>query len=276
MSRRPINRFRSRILSRMILRPSSHPLDHGEQSRVMLPSRLGPLETFFRDSDPPTETPDLVILKFPGTAGRAERSTTFPTEFLGSRGVHLWTWNPPGYGKSAGRASLENIANSARFFYDEVVKKYDSSDGSRPPIWMVGNSLGCATALGVAAHAAFKPSGLVLRNPPPLDHVVRHVAKKYPLGRFVKSITDRLDEAMNALLTAPKVDVPALFFQSEFDTLVLPEMQKMIRDVYAGPKYLVELKGLGHDGMIDEDHLVEVRRGIDWLGNQSQHGQSGV
>ncbi|TWU45353.1 Alpha/beta hydrolase family protein [Novipirellula aureliae] len=269
MSRRPINRFRSRMLSRMILRPSSHPLDHGEQRRVMVPTKLGPLETFLRDSQPPTETPDLVILKFPGTAGRGERSTAFPTPFLNARRVHVWTWNPPGYGQSAGRASLENIANSALCFYDHVALSYDRSDGSRPPIWMLGNSLGCATALGVSANADFKPTGLILRNPPPLDHVVRHVAKKYPLGRFVKSITDRLDAAMNALLTAPRVDVPALFFQSEFDTLVLPEMQQMIRDAYAGPQYLVELKGIGHDGIIDDSHGLAVSNGVDWLCNQS-------
>ncbi|TWT81111.1 Alpha/beta hydrolase family protein [Planctomycetes bacterium CA13] len=283
MPRRPIHRFRSYLLDRLVLRPSRDPLDCGIQRRVMMTSKQGPLETFFRQSDPTRERPDLLVLKFPGTAGRAERATAFPTEYLSpAQNVHLWTWNPPGYGRSAGRATLRGIAKAALEFHRQVTEKYAEEQGEGvPPIWLSGNSLGCVTALHVAAASDQKAYGLLLRNPPPIDLVVRRIAKNYPLGALVNPVTDQLTPAMNAIHTAEKVTGPGLFLQSERDTLVPPAMQQLIRNVYAGPQRMVELRGLSHDGLIDEEHQASVREAVEWLWKRTRvtgqcHSRSGA
>ncbi|TWU35989.1 alpha/beta hydrolase [Novipirellula artificiosorum] len=271
MLHRPIHRFRSYLLDRLVLRPTRDWVDHGAQERVMLSTSGGPLETFLHrplgpHRDDSTESADLLILKFPGTAGRAERSTPFPAESLDRRRVHVWTWNPPGYGRSAGRATLGGIADASVDFYQQVTERYRNA---LPPIWLCGNSLGCVTALHVAAVAEQPPAGLMLRNPPPIDQVVRRVAAAYPLGRLIDPVVDQLASSMNALHTAPRVHVPAVFLQSERDTLVPPEMQQRIRAVYGGPQRLVPLRGLSHDGLIDEEHQASIRGAIAWLCQQN-------
>jgi len=283
MLQRPINHFRSFLLDKLVLRPTRDCVDHGMQHRLQLPSRFGPLETFgyanYPDpgfGDTPTsasDPPDLLLLKFPGTAGRAERSTPFPTEMMRDVRIHTWTWNPPGYGNSAGRPTLRRIAEAAIDFFEASIDRYAQRYTTPPAVWLCGNSLGCATALHVAAIAQQSSSpirGLLLRNPPPVDLVVKHVAKRYPLGRLIHPVADQLAPAMNAIYTASSVNVPAIFLQCQNDSLVPPALQQRIRDAYAGPQTLVKLDGLDHDGAMDEQHLPAVRDAVRWLREQSQ------
>ncbi|MFG0260963.1 MAG: hypothetical protein ACF788_01030, partial [Novipirellula sp. JB048] len=133
MLQRPLNHFRSVLLDKLVLRPTRDRVDPGTQRRVVLTSRFGPLETFglanypdpdftspaaacagsacaggaggagCRDASHPTAggaevgaagPPELLLLKFPGTAGRAERSSLFPADLMPDVRTHVWTWNP--------------------------------------------------------------------------------------------------------------------------------------------------------------------------------------
>ena len=116
--------------------------------------------------------------------------------------VAIWTWNPPGYGRSGGRASLQRIADAANEFWRQVTQR---EAGESTSIWLCGNSLGCVTALHVAASAQPDPSrvGMILRNPPPLIPVVKRIARQYPLGSLLDSTIESLCEPMNALLHGP-------------------------------------------------------------------------
>ena len=136
---------------------------------------------------------------------------------------------------------------------------------------LCGNSLGCATALHVAA--AIRPdrgrTSMILRNPPPLIPVVKRVARRYPLGRLIDPVAEVLDDRMNATLTASCVDLPAVFLQSQLDSLVPPELQTQVVDAFAGEKQVVVLKGLEHDGLPDESQENDIRRSLEWLWHQS-------
>ena len=80
MLQRPINHFRSFLLDKLVLRPTRDRVDHGMQYRLQLPSRFGLLDTFGYANYPDpgfgdahsnaSDPPDLLLLKFPGTAGR--------------------------------------------------------------------------------------------------------------------------------------------------------------------------------------------------------------
>jgi pimeloyl-ACP methyl ester carboxylesterase len=264
MFARSIHSVRRRLLDRLVLEPSREPIDHGAQRKEVLSFDGRPLETFVQSNTANGEPIDLVVLKFPGTAGRAERSTEFPMSFLPHLRVSMWTWNPPGYGGSGGRATMDSITKAALAFWRQVAQRVATPDTH---VWLCANSLGCATALHVAASIVPDKHrcGIILRNPPPLIPVFRRIANRYPFGRLAHSIGDTLCEEMNAVSTASQTKWPAVFLQSELDTLVPPKLQQQIIDAYAGPKQVVCMEGLAHGGPPTEIHEPEIRSAIDWL-----------
>ena len=259
----PIRRY---LLDRMVLRPTRHAIEHPTQERQMLDLGGRMLESFVQRNQDSDSEPDLLVLKFPGTAGRAERSTGFPMDFFEDEevDVEVWTWNPPGYGRSPGRASLSGIAEAAIGFWNHVTER---RAGSQTSVWLCGNSLGCVSALNVAA--ATQPSattcGMILRNPPPLLSVVRRVARSYPFSRWVDPVVDSLCDSMNAMSTATKVELPAVFLQSELDSLVTPDDQNRLIDAYLGPTRVVVLEGLEHGCMATDEHQPKIESSLRWL-----------
>lgn len=266
----PIQSLRRRIFDRLVLRPSRGAIDFGAQERVMLKWGPGgePLESFVHYVGKRKSQLDLLVLKFPGTAGRAERSTPFPTTAFPNANAEVWTWNPPGYGKSTGRASLARIHMASLDFLRCVLGSKRITDTTR--VWIVGNSLGCVTALNVAANVpTMNRLGMILRNPPPLSDVVKNVAARYPLGHWVHPIADSLVDEMNAPIMAARVQLPAVFLQSEMDELVLPSMQQDVLDAYAGPTRFVELEGLTHGGVATDFHEPLITDALGWLWDQT-------
>jgi len=288
MWNRPVAALRRAILDRLVLRPTRHEIVPMNQSRVILGTGSQAFECFVHrwpaaDAEtskdgsqsllPRLEPPELVVLKFPGTAGRAERSSRFPADLLCEdlglcRSADVWTWNPPGYGRSRGRATLASLAARSIDFWNLVTARYPDP---ATRIWLCGNSLGCAVALHVAATKPQQSRGaaMILRNPPPLIPVVKRVARQYPFGNWIDAVADSLEVSMNATVTAARVDLPAVFLQSELDSLVPPWIQQEIIDAFAGPKQSVMMLGLEHDGVPDETHQVDICRAIDALWHQS-------
>ena len=269
-----IQAFRRRIFDRLVLRPSRGPIDFGTQQRVALSwgDRNEKLECFVQICGDKRAPLDLFVVKFPGTAGRAERSSLFPTNFFPQSNAEVWTWNPPGYGGSAGRASLARIERAALEFWTHAIGSQRITDKTR--VWIVGNSLGCATALHLGAHIEpMDRVGMVLRNPPPLDVVVKHVSQQYPLSGWVKPVADSLSEKMNATIAAQNVTLPAVFMQSELDELVLPEMQQAVIDAYVGKKQFVSLEGLTHGGIATEFHEPIIQKALQWLWQETSNDE---
>ncbi len=268
MIARSLHRVRRHLLDRLVLEPSRDPIDPGAQRRELLSFDGQALETFVQSNTEDDLPPDLVVLKFPGTAGRAERSTDFPMSMLPGFRVRMWTWNPPGYGGSSGRATMSSITKAAVAFRQQVVERVATSETR---VWLCANSLGCATALHVAAGIGPGENryGIMLRNPPPLDAVFKHIANRYPLGKLAHSIGDALCNEMNAVTTASRTSWPAVILQSGSDTLVPPKLQQQVIDAYAGPKRLVCMTGLDHGGPPEEEHIPLIQDAIAWLWQQT-------
>ncbi len=264
----PINRLRRRLLDRMVLRPSRHPIDHASQKRVVLKVSGRSLECFVQQHHPADDRSRVLVLKFPGTSGRAEQLTGLPLTLLEGVGGVTWTWNPPGYGGSHGRASLPTIAEAAVEFVNQVI---DREADANTTIWLAGNSIGCATALNVAATLKFDPSrtGIVLRNPPPIPDVVKHVASRYPFGYLLNRLADSAHQPMNAIRMASLVQLPAVFLQSGADRLVPPEIQNKVIAEYGGNHQLVVMEDLGHDDLTNEHHEKRIRESLHWLLSQT-------
>lgn len=272
---RSLQDFRRYLLDRLVLRPTRGLVDAGGKRRVVLNSSRGTIECFVDSHDSENEFSEVLVLKFPGTAGRAERSSSFPLAEdsadpmgISARG-EVWTWNPPGYGSSSGRATLKNIAETSLEFARLVQQR---RVGPSTRVFVCGNSLGCAAALYLASQGSLLPegrSGLILRNPPPLVPVVTSIASRYPLGKLVAPVAASLVDSMDAAKTAAKVPLPIVFLQSQNDSLVPVEMQQLVIDAHSGPQRLVQLAGLDHDEVPEPEHAPLIRDALDWLWSQT-------
>ncbi|MCA9137064.1 MAG: hypothetical protein KDB00_09905 [Planctomycetales bacterium] len=261
-----IHSLRRHLLDRFVLRPSRHQLAYAPKERVLVTVNRVTDEYFVTPSNVERTEYDLLVLKFPGTAGRAERASNWPDGILPGVRTKVCTWNAPGYGASSGRASLANIAKRASRFWSLLTSELPPE---RPRIWLVGNSLGCATATHLASRSDIQVEGLILRNPPPLIQTFKHVARRYPLGHLADAIAESVPSEMNLSLTAPQAHVPTVLLQSERDQLVPPNLQMEVFDALPGPKRLVVMEGLDHDGVATDDHEPEIRNAIGWLWEQS-------
>lgn len=271
-----IQALRRRLLDRFVLRPSRHEIGFGSKDRRCATHgdmvdeyfvqfyRAGDPEFGHGDTDPEV---DLLVLKFPGTAGRAERATEWPCGLLPNVSAKIVTWNAPGYGGSSGRPSLTAIPPRADRFARSVLQQMP-----KPPktIWLVGNSLGCATAAHLASQSDLNVDGVLLRNPPPLIETVQRVASRYPLGKLTFPVAESLVPQMNLLLTAGKITAPTVIFQSELDELVPPESQNKVFDRLNVEKRLFVLKGLLHGSIATEEHEPAFAQAVEWLWSKRQ------
>lgn len=256
------------IADRTILAPTNQPLDPGAASRIQLYADETPFELWqLEHNQPPLDgqlATSLVVLKFPGAGGRAERMGLAPIDTLGIHQATLYGVNPPGYGETGGRARVRYLAAMAQQCWNYVVTQHPEV-----PILITGNSLGCVSALYVASQ--FPASGLLLRNPPPLHQMIRqrwkYNAWNFGLGRRV---ANAVPQALDALQNARGSRCPALFVSSEHDRVVPFKYQQMIFQQYLGPKQLLRLSGVGHHDRIpanqSQDYLSQLR----WLWQELQ------
>lgn len=341
-----LNSLRTRFLDRCVLRPSRGATDAGDLTRCELSLHCSPsgrkavIEAFVatnltRDMVPKTApsrdateladwtsapSPQTLLIKFPGTAGRAERASPFPVNLLpqysdgGSAGAcsqrtdgvlnsdaisrraepsvddagarrvessvdnadhyEVWTWNPPGYGRSSGRASLTTLVPTAEAFASQVTS---ARCGPSTRVWLCGNSLGCLPVLSLSARltkwlpeqVATDRCLLWLRNPPDLASTILRVADRYASRSWMQRLVRHLPSELDAAENAAKSNVPAVFLMSEYDQLVPPSIQRRIHDAYAGEHRVVTLTALDHGGLIEDQHRSDIQSALHWLTTHS-------
>lgn len=267
----------------------------------LLPTAKMPRDSTVIDDWADIPKPQVLFIKFPGTAGRAERSSVFPANLIASSKAEelnrknriqvvephdhsrraepsvdkdhryeVWTWNPPGYGRSSGRASLTTLAPAAEAFAAQVVH---ARGGSKSQVWLCGNSLGCLCALSLAARlsdwlppqVAADRCLLWLRNPPELAETILRVADRYASRSWMRRVVSQLPVGLSAVETASKCKLPAVFLMSERDELVPPSSQRTIHEAYEGEHRVVKLTDIGHGGPIEEQHHAEIQAALTWL-----------
>lgn len=285
-----------RILDRCVLRPSRHELDSEDLIRFefnheRVRSRSEQTEAYvFTNSATSRQSrssltqlglpPRHLVLKFPGTGGRAERSSEAPLHWIypgllqadtpHGEHVEVWTWNAPGYGRSSPPARLSHQIPFAEDFAKQVVAH---RCGPETILWLAGNSLGCITALSLGSRLdQWQPRlvgsnrvGLWCRNPPDLDQVILRIADRYFARQWMSRITRHLPDDTKTIAAAAQCQVPAVFLASQHDSLVPLTIQSDIHQAYAGEHQIVVLEGLDHDSLIEEQHVSPVQSAANWL-----------
>ena len=248
----------SRLADRLILEPTTEPIEAPERRRRTID--LGPfaIEAWILEVRPKPGPADVLVLKFPGTGGRAERGGPHPCDLFAGMNADIWTLNPAGYGGSEGRAALTNLAPGARQAWRDIKKVA----GGRP-ILVVGNSLGCLSALYLAGTK--KPAAVFLRNPPPLPELILGEYSWWNIQLFSKMIANQIPPDLNGLENGRRATAPAFFVTSMKDRVVPIEYQRQIIDAYGGPKRIFELPDADHHHLVSEERQAEYIEAVQWL-----------
>lgn len=204
---------------------------------------------------------DLVIIKFPGNAGRAELSPIHPANVWPKKHIEVWSINPPGYGASRGRASLDHVPTVARGVCAEVVHQYPAT-----PILIYGNSIGGLTAMLTVAFTLRRRRpprvALLLRNPPDLVPLILEHRRRWFHGPVPKWLTRGLDPQLDSVALATACHCPLLLVQAERDRMVPPSNQDRIFHAHPGPKAKFVIPRADHHHAPDSGEQEEYDRYI--------------
>ncbi len=260
--------LRQKIADRLILKASTHPVDAGDLIRRVIETPSGNVDIWaaFPENDPNLAT-DTLLIKFPGTGGRAERSSSHPSEFWENLKCISWTINHRGYGQSDGPPSLQNFVETCDSVWSSALQQFPDHR-----IVLYGNSLGCLSALYLSSKS--RASGIYLRNPPPLVELIskrlRYNWWNFGMAQLiVKQIPDRLNPQKNARQS----QCPALLVQSECDSLVPTRFQDLIADCYSGELKKIVLNGADHGSPVPEPQFEEYIEAVTWLGHRVSANQ---
>lgn len=260
----------SRLADRLILCPTTDPIDPEGRLRQVLRGSdwecelWGKYWEFERGQPAATRLKDRLtetwtVLKFPGTGGRAERAGPHPLEVWPVSSGEVWAVNPPGYGTSGGRATVRVMPAVALASWEFVGRRT-----APRPLLLAGNSLGCTSALFVAARQ--RCNALLLRNPPPIHQLIRRRPRYnwWNLGA-ARWVANEFPESLDAIANAARCHVPALFVQSAADRLVPVSFQEEIIAAYAGPKRVFVIPGADHHDPLPEAQTAAYLEALEWL-----------
>lgn len=252
----------TRLADRMVLCPSTDPIDTKELKREIIPTANGHLEAWTCQTDTEAANRKILLIKFPGNAGRAERSTPNPAQFWERAASQVWTINPFGYGGSSGTATLQRTPEMAQAVFSFLRPRFPDHK-----IVVYGNSLGSLAALMMAAQHPV--DGLYLRNPVPI-HSLISTRLRYALPSLGMSrlIANQIPRSLDAVANAKTIDAPCLFVTSEKDRMIPPRFQSQIIDSFAGDHQVFLIPDADHHDSIPEELEHDYRASLDWLFNK--------
>ena len=142
---------------------------------------------------PSDSTPKGVVIYFHGNTGNITRFAKYASNFT-KNNYEVWMPDYPGYGKTTGKLTEENIYAQAKEVYKLAHSKFSADS-----ILVYGKSLGC----GVASYIAAKENcaGLILETPfysipdlfshyAPIYPTKRMSHFKFPVGEYLKDVKE--------------------------------------------------------------------------------------
>jgi pimeloyl-ACP methyl ester carboxylesterase len=249
----------ARLADRLVLNPTTHPIDPGEFRRETIDVGGQTLEAWSGNTNAANAKRNIFMVKFPGTGGRAERSSLSPCHLWEDVAAEIWTINPFGYGGSEGPASMQSFPRMVDAVYAEIRKRFPDHK-----LIVYGNSLGTLSAIAMAAR--HQVEGLYLRNCVPIHQLIasrpRYAWPSLGLSRFVAR---QIPAELNAVDNSRLVSVPALFVMSARDRVVPPRFQAQVHDAFHGPKRVFTIPNADHHESIPEDLADSYIAELNWL-----------
>ena len=252
--------FLQRLTDRLVLEPTTEPLDPGPKEPMGIEIGGHRVEVWRLAAPEESAPPGLMVVKFPGTGGRAEWAGSHPLDAWDDLNGEVWAVNQRGYGNSDGPASLQNFSQTC----DAVWRALESQ---RPevPVVATGNSLGCMSALYFASR--YPVAGLILRNGFSLAHLIsRRVAYNWwNLWQLAPLVARQVPQELNAVANAKRSRIPCLFVRSEKDRRIPAAFQIQLLNAYRGPQREFLIPGADHDDPLPEAMEAEYLSALGWL-----------
>lgn len=252
--------FFGHLPDRLILFPTTAPIDAGGAVRKTMPFQNGELEIWTAASQFAQQKggADIYVLRFFGNADRADRRVRGRGEEWNGRAVEIWGMNYPGFGRSTGPARLSRIGPAALIAFDEL-KRHTAER----PIVVFGESLGACVALHVAAQRSV--SGLILQNPPPLREMILRRFGWWNLWLLAGPVALQIPRDLDSIKNANAINARAIFLLAEKDEVVPPRYHRLVVDAFAGEKRVISLRGAHHNDPIEDTAAAKLNDALDWL-----------
>jgi pimeloyl-ACP methyl ester carboxylesterase len=188
--------------------------------------------------DNPASKSQTVILYFGGNLEDVLRTAVNTGMQVDAR--HILASNYRGYGGTQGKPSEASLYQDALAVYDYAISQ---SGVHATDIVAVGRSLGSGIATYVAANRVVR--GVVLITP--YDSIVNVAQEMYPLLPIKWIVRN----PFHADAYAAAVNSPVLILAGDQDSVIPAKHAQRLFAVWAGPKHMHVLAGVGHNNMSD-------------------------
>jgi fermentation-respiration switch protein FrsA (DUF1100 family) len=159
----------------------------------------------------------------------------FLADTLAERGIGLLALSYRGYGGSTGSPSEAGLITDGVAAFDWVAERHDG------PIVLIGQSLGSAVAVAVAAKRQM--AGMVLISAP--DSLLSLARRHYPY----LPVGPLFRDPFRSDLRIDEVEEPKLFLHGDDDSIVPLSHGRALFELTPGPKEFRVLHGRGHNDL---------------------------
>lgn len=161
-------------------------------------------------------------------------------------GINFLAVDFRGYGKSGGSPTVSNLLSDARAVYDRLPGICAARGLSPAKTFVMGRSLGSASAIEIAAHAGDSINGLIIESGFAFGQ--RLIAR---LGGPTLSGGEDGKVGTAALAKMPGITVPTLILHGEAD-LIIPVEDAHALHAHSGAKEkrIVTIPGAGHNDLL--------------------------
>jgi len=157
-------------------------------------------------------------------------------------GLNLFVADYRGYGRSGGQPTLTNMIKDAHPIF-EGFKRILKDGGFSGSLFIMGRSLGSASAMELASHYQNQLKGLIIESG--FSNVFNLL--QY-LGFPLKSIGVSVPRTPYSLELIRKIFIPSLVMHGEYDQIVpLEEGKNLYKTLGADDKRLVIIPGVDHN-----------------------------
>lgn len=197
--------------------------------------------------------PKGTVLVFHGNAGTAADREYYAAA-LGPLGYRVILAEYPGYGKREGKLGERSFAADARATLRLAAEKYGT------PVFLLGESLGCGVAAGLANDQSLKIAGVLLITP--WDTLAAVAGSHFPWLPVKLFLTDRYDNIGNLKSFPGRIAVVG----AERDDIVPVRHAEALYKSLPGDKRMWVIRGAGHNDWLMRVGPPQWREWMDYIG----------
>ena len=173
-------------------------------------------------------------------------------------GINFLAVDYRGYGRSTGKPTVRTLLADARTVWDTLPSLCTANNVKPAKIYVMGRSLGSASALEIATHAGNAVSGLIIESG--FAYGMRLIAR---LGGLESAMADDGRIGLGHLAKIGKISVPTLILHGEEDWIIpVEDAHALYTHAGAQDKRLVTIPAAGHNDLLftgTQEYFTAIR-----------------